>query len=598
MADNKKLSLKPINDLLGDNFFIPAYQRGYRWTTRQVRELLDDIWEFRLNNENTDKDVFYCLQPVVVVKHNDYWEVVDGQQRLTTIKLILHFLKDGLSFLGKDNTFSIEYETRNQSKCFLQNINFEQKEECVDYYHICNAYKEITDWFTNKGGTTRINFLTTLLNDNESGKNVKVIWYDLSEECEGVNNYAIDVFTRINIGKIPLTNAELIKALFLGKIKYDDADHRHLKRLQIASEWDSIESTLQKEDFWHFIYSGSNKYDTRIEYIFDLMKNKYYDDEVYFTFHKFNEVFDNESQSIDEIWLEIKNYFQRFRDWFNNRELYHYVGYLITTGNNICDLIEHSKSNSKNEFKEFLIKRIKRDLNLQADSLDELEYGDKKLNKLLLLFNIQTIVSNSASLDRFPFHFFKNDKWEIEHIRSIAENVPGGKTERNLWLDVILQYFIGMHKTEQEISDAINILSDNDERNICQSIFNLKQNGFNDDDFFDIYNIAIEYFHETETHNKNSLANLTLLNQDINRSYKNAPFSVKRKTILDKIKNGTFVPLCTKNVFLKAYNTKFDNLMYWQTGNESGHDDGKQYLDAIKDTLKDFLDNGSNGEIE
>ena len=45
MAENN-VSLKTINDLLEYNFFIPSYQRGYRWTERQVKDLLDDIWEF------------------------------------------------------------------------------------------------------------------------------------------------------------------------------------------------------------------------------------------------------------------------------------------------------------------------------------------------------------------------------------------------------------------------------------------------------------------------------------------------------------------------------------------------------------------------
>ncbi len=62
----EKLVLKPVNDLLKETFFIPSYQRGYRWTQEQVRNLLDDIWKFREASEDESKDVFYCLQPVVV----------------------------------------------------------------------------------------------------------------------------------------------------------------------------------------------------------------------------------------------------------------------------------------------------------------------------------------------------------------------------------------------------------------------------------------------------------------------------------------------------------------------------------------------------
>src|SRR5690554_5017095 len=158
-----KLTLKPINDLLGESFFIPAYQRGYRWTKRQVKELLNDIWDFRLNNQEGSKEAFYCLQPVVVSKRNESWEVVDGQQRLTTINLILEYLKGALTFLEKEK-YTIYYETRPNSYDFLQNIDFSRKDENIDYYHICIAYETIGEWFKSKDGNAKLNFLNTLLN--------------------------------------------------------------------------------------------------------------------------------------------------------------------------------------------------------------------------------------------------------------------------------------------------------------------------------------------------------------------------------------------------------------------------------------------------
>ena len=44
--DNSMIVLKPVKDLLGMNFFIPDYQRGYRWTDRQATDLLEDILTF------------------------------------------------------------------------------------------------------------------------------------------------------------------------------------------------------------------------------------------------------------------------------------------------------------------------------------------------------------------------------------------------------------------------------------------------------------------------------------------------------------------------------------------------------------------------
>ena len=74
-----------INELKG-TFFIPAYQRGYRWTEEQVRQLLNDLFQF--SNHHGEGE-FYCLQPIIVKKRNENeWEVVDGQQRLTLLWLL------------------------------------------------------------------------------------------------------------------------------------------------------------------------------------------------------------------------------------------------------------------------------------------------------------------------------------------------------------------------------------------------------------------------------------------------------------------------------------------------------------------------------
>lgn len=73
------IRLKSIGELLNEQFNIPSYQRGYRWSVRQVEELLNDILEF----QQSKNDGFYCLQPIVVKKNRDIenvWDVIDGQQ--------------------------------------------------------------------------------------------------------------------------------------------------------------------------------------------------------------------------------------------------------------------------------------------------------------------------------------------------------------------------------------------------------------------------------------------------------------------------------------------------------------------------------------
>src|SRR5258705_13977027 len=95
MAKAPQLRLRSIFDLLSERFFVPSYQRGYRWTPRQVEALLDDLEAFQLWSRQSSPDAFYCLQPVVVRRRSDgEWEIVDGQQRLTTIFIVLRALHE------------------------------------------------------------------------------------------------------------------------------------------------------------------------------------------------------------------------------------------------------------------------------------------------------------------------------------------------------------------------------------------------------------------------------------------------------------------------------------------------------------------------
>ena len=144
-----KLELIPVENLLEKDFFIPAYQRGYRWKERQVTDLLDDILEFQ--KKDKEKGEFYCLQPIVVTKNeNDDWEVIDGQQRLTTLHILLSYLEEARKIMfSSSEKFSISYETREKeeysSKTFLEEIMLtaDVNNKNIDFFHISNAFLTI-----------------------------------------------------------------------------------------------------------------------------------------------------------------------------------------------------------------------------------------------------------------------------------------------------------------------------------------------------------------------------------------------------------------------------------------------------------------------
>ena len=152
-----KLERKELDKLFKEkyHFFIPDYQRGYKWTRMEVLKLLNDIWEFYLNNSKDDTN-FYCLQPVVVKPMEGKYYVIDGQQRLTTLLIIQQAIKDYQSkklfpdiepALHAKKYYSIEYETRANSDVWLKTRNNkEEMQKNSDYYHIFGAYHAALDF--------------------------------------------------------------------------------------------------------------------------------------------------------------------------------------------------------------------------------------------------------------------------------------------------------------------------------------------------------------------------------------------------------------------------------------------------------------------
>ena len=80
---NIKATIQSVCNLMGRELSIPSYQRPYRWNTKNVRQLLDDI----LSNKNAGKDR-YRIGSVILHKNGDNYDIVDGQQRITTLLLL------------------------------------------------------------------------------------------------------------------------------------------------------------------------------------------------------------------------------------------------------------------------------------------------------------------------------------------------------------------------------------------------------------------------------------------------------------------------------------------------------------------------------
>lgn len=626
MSTNE-IKLKPVRDLLDANFFIPSYQRGYRWTARLVEDLLDDLYDlFSSGNEG-----FYCLQPLVIkrvrkyadddllekikrrntlleikslIQHNVSYEVIDGQQRLTTLFILLKVLN------VDERIFSISYKTRLKSEEYLSKLGESEAENNIDYYFINEAKKKIVNWLNNSN-LDKSKFHKNILD------RVQFIWYEIT------NDNPINVFTRLNLGKISLTNAELIKALFLnssnfGKNGADDVVQ--LRQREIAYEWDNIEQTLQNEEFWYFLnHSKAEKSDTRIDFIFDLVAGLKESDvgnyNQYNTFRYFYSEFQNSDDKYEEFttqWEKIKKCFLMLCEWYNDSELYHYIGFWLdqprnevkelkgkweTAGNNKLKFIEWLKEDIYNQLSGILKKVT------EKEKQPELEIDKRVFRPILLFHNIQSIINQYeqpdnrrlryrlSPINRFPFYLYKLENWDIEHVNSLTDNKLEKLDDQKTWLKNV-KWFVD-EQTQTEIEDflqnAENSYQPGGKQLLMEKFEELRSK------------CCLKTDNHWEEYEKNSLGNYVLLDSSTNRSYKNQIFPVKRKIVM-AIDSGIpneftgetvhrkFVPPCTKLVFMKYFSEKpntAEDINYWTKEDANWYlADIKKCLDKIKPVKK------------
>ena len=562
---------KSIRDIIDKkiNFNVPAYQRGYRWDKLNVTDLLDDLLEFM---QDTNSGKFYCLQPLVVKKIGENrYNVIDGQQRLTTIFIILKYLENLLKEEnGIDEIYTLSYETRKDSKDFLQNIASKTQDESnqnMDYFCIYQAYKAVENWFGEKISekkTTKRKMLEIFTN-SEDGKHIEFIRYEVEDSEDEVK-----IFARLNSGKIPLTNAELIKALFLNVrnfLKECSKNEIITKQIEISKEWDEIEYTLQDDEFFKFL--TKNDYPTRIELLFEILSGvKNTELDRYAIYRCFADM--AKEDDLSHIWSDIKKIFLTFKFWFKDTTNYHLVGFLVTSNiSDIKEIYSKAKDKTKSDFNNFLKEKIKE--KIKIEEIDGLKYPEnrKELENILLLFNIATILNQKGSYVRFSFNEFNAKKWSLEHIHAQNDKGLKDKNAQDAWLSSVEKYLDDNKTGDKQLAEMIGSFKEDNKRN----------------DFFALQIEILNRFGDKELLDMHGIENLALLTTKNNSSLSNGPFIEKREKIIEMNKNGEFIPICTKNVFLKYYtNTKkLSDVYFWSK------QDQKDYKGSIIKTLENFL---------
>ena len=466
MTDNYMIR-RAIPDLLDKKYYIPEYQRGYRWEKTQVLDLLQDLYAFFIGDT---KGQFYCLQPIVLKEkqmNNELWyEVIDGQQRLTTIRIIMQ-IYDQLNnnmFTTISHKYTIMYATRPDMVDIFESIKIvpptasspatideipSKWSHMIDSVYIYNAAKTVLKWFMEDLSRVGV-FSQYFYQTADSGtKSVQVVWYETNEEKE-----PHDIFNRMNSLKVELSCSELIRSLFLSKTtKFDlgsldgfsDSLREEIqkerftnKQTSINEKWDELEQQMKDKDFQSFLTKRSDTGRNSIGLLFDLISGKYAsdkaakceflqlrkDDELY-TYLYFKKLIDKDNDAWN-TWERVLSVFDKLQYWYHDRDLYHRIGFLNaiaspgTEDDVICSLL-NSKIKRSVLKEQHMVNLIKDAMTLPKDkgtnlpivSLEQLRYDVsthyKYIKKLLLLYNVETTrlqkEGNFFSFDRFRYNY-------------------------------------------------------------------------------------------------------------------------------------------------------------------------------------------------
>lgn len=274
MTESFKPNSLTVNKFLtdSDSFYqIPKYQRPYKWNDEQVDKLWDDLWESYTNETSN-----YFLGSVITAKAvgDQYLDIVDGQQRLTTLMILMAVVRDLYPTLNEDDSENVNAIDETTIKNAIakdgkfkrlrlythinHQTDFDQIILNGNTLEIKKPFKKdvrIDEVPKYKFQNTACLFREKLekIGLQECGKFINYIFnnvYIIRIDCSDVS-FAIKLFQVLNARGLDLTNADLIKSFLLGNLlsKYgEDPTTALLKENQFLQDWIHIEKIASSVD--------------------------------------------------------------------------------------------------------------------------------------------------------------------------------------------------------------------------------------------------------------------------------------------------------------------------------------------------------------
>jgi uncharacterized protein with ParB-like and HNH nuclease domain len=543
-----------------DFFNIPHYQRGYKWESKNINKLLEDIDNFKVSDNK-----FYCLQNITIVGKENYFNVIDGQQRLTTLTILLSYLNSKQLVFNKVRF--PENSIRKQTNKFINEIIANEKvdfpdnswdyfsEKNPDYdhqdiYHIYQVYEAIDIWFTSKKSEDKLfeksEFTTKLL------KSVKVI----INKIEG-NASEEKIFGNLNSKRIPLDGADLVRAVLITRVANEEgkkeSDIKNIvrvneRRVKIGWELDQINNWWTKNEIKNYFSKLVSIESEEIgvgNKLFDELK--YPINHLYLLFAEKKgkkkltlELIEKHNNDALGLYKELIKLHNTFQDWYQDREIYHYLGFLFNHKPkkefnflSVWELWEASVNRAEfiDSLKKLILKRLSIDgelINFEDDKVNWYQDKPEYLVRALVLMDI--IHSLKVNQNFLPYYAFTKQSNDIEHI------FPQKPKE----VEKQKEYIEFLNKSIDAQTDKFDV-----------SKFDTKISN-------EKYIVAVNEFikKQTESFKINSIGNLVLLYFRLNRSISNSNYSDKRARIISHFNDGNFIQPHTFNVFVRNFNNQ------------------------------------------
>lgn len=257
-------------------FIIPDYQRPYSWTSDQINTLFKDIWEFTCNEGGTDKEGTYFLGSIVFYENkNGEQEIIDGQQRITSIFLLLRAIYTKLSkpkekteeaknfinkiepLIWKTNklTGKVEYssillnskvisETENEVlKKILETGEVNEKLE-DNYSKNYNQILELIEEKSVENALMIYQFIYALLN--------QVIILPITADSQET---ALTIFSTLNDRGLPLSDADIFKAKIYNHLQSKEEKKEFIEKWkELEENTQNISENIQKLFYYYMFY--------------------------------------------------------------------------------------------------------------------------------------------------------------------------------------------------------------------------------------------------------------------------------------------------------------------------------------------------------